>query len=108
HAGEHFRHGMLHLNAGIHFHEIVLAVRIEQHLNRAGAYIIDRLGTGDRRVAHALPQRRRHRGTRRLLDELLMPALHRAVALSEVDDAAVPVAHDLELDVAGTLEILLD
>jgi hypothetical protein len=35
------------------------------------------------------------------LDELLVAALDGAVALAEVDDRAVPVAEDLDLDVAG-------
>jgi hypothetical protein len=35
-------------------------------------------------------------------------ALHGAVALAEVDDVAVRVAEDLELDVARALEVLLD
>ena len=37
-----------------------------------------------------------------------MAALHRAVALTEVDDVAVTVAEDLELDVARPREVLLD
>ncbi|GIW74714.1 MAG: hypothetical protein KatS3mg103_1236 [Phycisphaerales bacterium] len=42
------------------------------------------------------------------LDELLVAALHGAVALEEVDGVAVLVAQDLDLDVAGVLEELLD
>ena len=37
-----------------------------------------------------------------------MPALDRALALAEVHDGAVVIAEDLELDVAGTLDVLLD
>src|ERR1700682_2568621 len=37
-----------------------------------------------------------------------MTALHRAVTLAEVDDVAVSIAHDLELDVSRAREILLD
>ena len=35
------------------------------------------------------------------LDNLLVPPLHRAVALEQVHDLAVRVAHDLHFDVAG-------
>ena len=39
------------------------------------------------------------RGRRRLLDQLLVASLHRAVALAEVDRVAVAVGEDLDLDV---------
>src|SRR5690606_11037322 len=61
-----------------------------------------------RRLAHATSQVGRHDRAGRLLDELLVAALDRAVALAEVDDVAVRVAEDLELDVARPLEVLLD
>ena len=51
-----------------------------------------------------LGERRR----RRLLDQLLVAPLDRALALAEVDDVAVLVAEDLELDVARRLDVLLD
>ena len=41
---------------------------------------------------------------RRLLDELLVVALHRALALAEVDDVAEGVGQELELDVAAALD----
>src|SRR5690606_29119198 len=50
----------------------------------------------------------RHHGARRLFDELLVATLHGAVAFAEVDDVAVLVAEDLELDVARALQVLLD
>ena len=48
------------------------------------------------------------RRRRRLLDELLVAALDRAVALAEVDDVAVRVGEHLHLDVARVLEVALD
>ena len=47
-------------------------------------------------------------GRRRLLDQLLVAALDRAVALAEVDHVAVLVAQDLDLDVARPLDELLE
>ena len=41
------------------------------------------------------------------LDDLLMPALHRAIALEEVDEIAVLVAEQLHFDVRGALDELL-
>ena len=101
-AEHRLRHRMLHLEPRVHFEEReVLAVRIVDELDGAGR------GVGD-----ALPQRHRRgmepgahgvgeAGGRRLLDHLLVPALERAVAFAERDDAAPPVAEDLHLDMAG-------
>ena len=41
-------------------------------------------------------------------EQLLVAALDRALALAEVDDVAVVIAEDLELDVARVLDVLLD
>ena len=50
---------------------------------------------------------RRQAGRRRLLDELLVAALERAVALPERDDAPVRVAEQLDLDVARRADLAL-
>ena len=57
--------------------------------------------------AHLRTQLRRHPVGRRLLDHLLMTALHRAFALEEMDRVPVPVGEDLDLDVARLLDELL-
>src|SRR5207245_2682409 len=49
----------------------------------------------------------REGGRGRLLDQLLVAPLHRALALSEVQRVAVGVGEDLDLDVADLLEELL-
>ena len=54
--------------------------------------------------AHLFGERRR----RRLLDQLLVPPLNRALALAEVNQVAEVVAQDLELDVPRRLDVLLD
>ena len=66
-----------------------------------------------RATANAVsPSRARSSGVdrdrRRLLDDLLVAALQRALALAEVDEVAVAVAEDLHLDVARPLDELLD
>ena len=53
----------------------------------------------------ALPRGDARRG--RFLDDLLVAALHRAVALAQMDDVAVVVGEHLELDVARPLEEFL-
>ena len=45
---------------------------------------------------------------RRDLDDLLVPALNRAVALVKMNEVAVPVAQNLHLDVLGLADELLD
>lgn len=35
---------MLHLDAGVHLHEVELLVLVEQELDGAGAFVVDRLG----------------------------------------------------------------
>ena len=48
------------------------------------------------------------RDRRAFLEQLLVAALDRALALAEMDDGAVVIAEDLELDVARVLDVLLD
>ncbi len=93
--GDQFGDRVLHLQAGVHFQEEELAALIQQKLHGAGADIVDRGGGLDRRLAHGLAQFRRHHRAGRFLDHFLVAALHRAVALTEVDDVAVLVAEHL-------------
>ena len=86
--GDRLGDGMLDLQPRVHLHEIEFAAAIEQEFQRAGALIADRLDRGDRDRAHPRPQFRRDRRRRRFLDQLLMPPLHRAIALAEMDGVA--------------------
>src|SRR5439155_16666742 len=72
-----------------------------------------------RAIANRAGQRdgvRAHRGAglgvdevaRRFLDDVLVAALDRAFALAEVDDVAVRVAQELDLDVARLLDVFLE
>ena len=81
---------------------------IHQELERAGVGVLHRLGGVDDEAAHLAADLVGQRRRRRFLDQLLMAALDRALALAEMHDVAVVVAEDLELDVARVLEILLD
>ena len=106
-AGHHLGHAVLDLHARVHLQEEVLPV-LEQALDRAGADVVD----GARRVDADLADRLAHRLVdgrgRRLLDQLLVAALDRAVALAEVDDVAVAVGEDLDLDVARVGQVALE
>ena len=59
-------------------------------------------------LADVLAHLRRQVRGRRLLDQLLVAPLHRAVALAEVDAVAVRVADELDLGVVRRLEVALD
>ena len=80
---------MLDLEARVHLEEEELAGRREQELDGAGALVADRLAGHDRGLAERVAQRAGDGRARRLLDDLLVPALDRALALIEVDHPAV-------------------
>src|SRR5690606_4148359 len=79
-----------------------------QELDGARADVLDGLRPAHGRVAHSRAELGRECGRGRLLDQLLVPPLDRAVALAEVHHPPVLVAQDLELDVARPGEVLLD
>ena len=81
-----------------------VAVRAEQELERAGVDVAELpAGALDRRL-HRLARLGRERERRRLLDQLLVAPLDRALALAEREHAALAVAEHLDLDVAGRHE----
>ncbi len=66
-------------------------------------YPVSRIGLADD-LGHRLALLGGHRRAGRLLDDLLVAALKRALAFAEGPDAAVLVGEYLELDVPGTLD----
>ena len=100
-AGDALGDGVLHLQAGVHFHEIELVVRIEQELDRAGVDVAHRLGRFHRQVADVAALRFAQLRRGGDFDQFLVAALDRAVALEQVDHVAEGVADDLHLDVLG-------
>ena len=84
------------------------AVGADQELDRAGAVVAglraDGLGRGVDALALLVGEERRGR----LLDQLLVAPLQRAVAGADDDDVAVRVGEHLRLDVARLVEELLD
>ena len=82
---------------------------LKQPLDRAGADVVDGLGGVDADLADALARSVVDDcGRRRLLDQLLVAALDRAVALAEMDHVAVAVGEDLDLDVARVGQVALE
>ena len=84
------------------------AVGAEQELEGAGVLVADRPARTLGRRLHLLARLGVERRRRRLLDQLLVAPLDRALALAEREHAAVLVAEHLDLDVAGRHERLLE
>ena len=98
---------VLDLDARVHLDEDVLARRVEQELDRARVDVADRPREVDRVGADPRPQLRVEVRRRRDLDDLLVPPLHRTVALVQMRDVAVRVGENLHLDVARVDDGLL-
>jgi hypothetical protein len=107
-VGDLLGHGVLHLDARIHFDEHIVAAFVQQKLYGAGAGIADMPGERYGIRTDAFPQCgiQVRRGSD--LDDFLVPALHAAVPLVEVDDVAVGIGQDLHLDVARVDHRLLE
>jgi hypothetical protein len=100
--------GMFHLDAGVHLDEVVVALGVDEKLDRACVRVFGGLGGANCGLAHLFAEAGGEEGRRRLLDQLLVAALHGAVALAEVEGLAVRVGEDLELDVAGLLDVFFE
>ncbi len=94
---------VLHLEPGVHLHEEELLRPVAAHdeLHRPGPDVADRAGRLDRGGAHGAALRFIQQRRGRLLDDLLVPPLQRALALAQVDGVPVGVGQDLDLDVPG-------
>ena len=106
-AGDHLGDGMLDLDARVHLDEVELAVLVEK-LDRPDADVAElRHGAGDH-SADLFALFGVERGGGAFFPHFLVAALQRAVALAEMDGAALPVAEHLELDVARPREVFLE
>ena len=107
-AGRQLADRVLHLEAGVQLDEVEGAVGADEELERARAAVADRAAGALGRRLHLLARLGRERGRGRLLDQLLVASLDRALALAEREHAALPVAEHLDLDVARKRDRLLD
>ena len=102
-SGGQFGNRMLDLRAGIHLQEEELTGLVCEKLDGARAGVADGRGGNSSRLEQAVPHTRDgvNQWGRRLLDDLLVTALDRALPLADGPDGAVPVGHHLDLDVAA-------
>nr|GEU28319.1 conserved hypothetical protein [Tanacetum cinerariifolium] len=104
-AGDHFGDRVFHLQARVHLHEVERAVLVGDEFHGAGAHVTDRARGRHCRLAHGGAALGGHVGGGRFFEHLLVPALHRAIALEQVDVVAVGVGKHLDLDVARALQV---
>ena len=91
-AGHHLGHGVLDLQARVHLQKIEVAI-LHQHLDGAEGAVVDFFRQPQGGVGHFLAQRRVDRHARRLLNDLLVTALDRALALTQRQDRPVGPPH---------------
>src|SRR3989304_3984328 len=105
-AGDELGDRVLDLHARIHLDEVELVVLVEE-LERSGAAVVDPLARLDAALTDADALAGRDLRRWGLLDDLLMPALQRAIPLAEIERVAVGVGENLNLDMTRVLEKLL-
>jgi len=71
-----FRHGMLDLQASVHFKKVELAISTQQKLNGASTAVVNRSRRFDRSLTHTLAELWCHDGAGRFLNHLLVSPLH--------------------------------
>ena len=108
-AGDDFRDGMFDLNSRVDFDEVkLIGVCIVKEFDRARVVEADRaadLNCGiENRFAHI--GREVRRGSE--FDDLLVPSLDRTIAFVEVNQSAVFVAEELDLDMLRALNELFE
>ena len=101
----HFGDRMLHLQARVDLHEVEIAALPDDEFHCSGIHVAERAARRHGGFTHARTQIGREEGRRRLLQDLLVAALRRALTLVEMHQVAVAVAEDLELDVARPFDV---
>ena len=107
-AGDHLGDGVLDLDPGVDLDEVEVVVGVDQELAGAGVDVAGGPGQPDGGFAQPGADLERQGRRGRFLDELLMAALERAIAVPAVDDVAVRIGEDLDLDVPRAIDELLE
>jgi len=100
--------GMLDLNTGIDLNEIVAPNAVDQKLSSSCIPVTNALRQFNGVLEHSLADffwKMRRRGD---FDDLLVPPLHRAVTLKEMNRVPLSVGQELDLDVTGAFQETLD
>mmetsp|Transcript_13723 Transcript_13723/g.24109 ORF Transcript_13723/g.24109 Transcript_13723/m.24109 type:complete len:299 (-) Transcript_13723:118-1014(-) len=100
-----FGDGVFDLNPRIDLNKIRLIILIEQKLHSPRILILHLARQVYRILVQLLPQLHRQTPRRRHFNHLLMPSLNRTVTFPKVDDVALPITNDLDLNVPWTLHV---
>ena len=99
-TGNSFGHGMLDLNAGVHFQEIkFLTFGVDEELHGADRPVANVRCEPHRSLMKARPQFVGQARRRRFLNDFLITALHGAIAFASVQNVC-PIGNDLDFDMA--------
>ena len=98
---------MLHLDAGVHFDKVVIAVLVHQKFQCAGIFISHMFGDFYGICIQFLAYFPVHGEGGGELYDFLIPPLERAVPFVQMHHIAILVAQDLHLDVFGVHQVLL-
>ena len=107
HIGYHLCDRVLHLDPRVHFDEVQAPVLIHQELDGARVPVSDLLERCAENLTNFCPQFWTYLSGGRLLQQLLMASLDRALALSKADHTPVLISQDLELDMPGMFDVFL-
>ncbi len=108
-AGDEFGDGMFDLETGVHLEEVeALPCVVDEELDGAGVGVSGGEREANGGFAHASAEVGIDDRGRGFLDDFLMAALDGAFALAEGDAVAMLVGEDLDFDVAGALDELLE
>ena len=107
-AGHRFGDRVLDLQPGVHLEEVGIAVPVHHELDGAGVDVPTASAAATAASTSRRPQRGGHHRGRRLLDDLLVPALDAALPLEQRHRVPVGVGQHLDLDVAGVGHVALE
>jgi hypothetical protein len=98
---------MLDLETGVDLEELEVAVPGAEEFCRGGIPEAGSGGDPDGKLVEPAALVAAQAGRGRLLDQLLVPSLERAVPLPDRNDPARVIAEKLDLDVAGSRDLAL-
>ena len=101
-------HRMLHLDTGVHLHEVKTSVSLQEKFNGSGIDITCCFCRSHSRFSHGTSQFRGNGSRRALLDHLLVISLNGTVAFSQMGHIPLAVCQDLKFNVPGMLHKMFD
>ena len=105
---DHLCNRMFDLQPGVHFHEVEAATRLGNEFDSSRADVAHRLRRRNSRVAHLLAAFCVHAWRRRFFENFLITALHRTVALEQMQARSVRIRKHLHFNMSRTRQIFFE